>query len=371
VKNDRFDWADYDRRFGPLLDGSAFADLPRKGVPVDTFYLPLNENWPVSIENGFRGGYWADEALTSEYRDRFVRAARSLASHIGRKGWCDTVFEFYLNGKVYYKKPNWNRCSSPWIFDEPTQTQDFWALRWFGRAFHEGVFAARGDATLAFRCDISRPEWQRDLLDGLLDVNVVGGVFRKYTRIVMERKRREHHLVLTYGSPNPIPEANTQCVNWCLDAWARGADGVLPWQTIGKKGSWHKADPLALLYPPGPATPDRPAPSLRLKAFRRGQQDVEYLVLLMQSRKLPRWTVADAVREFLGTPAQFVRKSAGDAGRMQFRNTDPIQFWRLRTIVGRILDAAAPRPRKRLVDLRPPARDPARVRRIATVEPSP
>ena len=40
------DWSAWDRRFGPLLDGSAFADLPRKGVPLECFYLPLHENWP-------------------------------------------------------------------------------------------------------------------------------------------------------------------------------------------------------------------------------------------------------------------------------------------------------------------------------------
>ena len=41
------------------------------------------------------------------------------------------------------------------------------ALRYFGAAFHEGVrLAGPGCAKLVFRCDISRPEWQRDALDG-------------------------------------------------------------------------------------------------------------------------------------------------------------------------------------------------------------
>src|SRR5262249_12555049 len=41
----KLDWSAWDRRFGPLLDGSAFADLPRRGVPLECFYLPLHENW--------------------------------------------------------------------------------------------------------------------------------------------------------------------------------------------------------------------------------------------------------------------------------------------------------------------------------------
>ena len=43
----RLDWAAWDKRFGPYFDGSAFADLPRKGVPLEGFYLPLFENWPT------------------------------------------------------------------------------------------------------------------------------------------------------------------------------------------------------------------------------------------------------------------------------------------------------------------------------------
>ena len=46
----KLDWTKWDRRFGPLLDGSAFADLPRKSVPVECFYLPLHENWPSPME---------------------------------------------------------------------------------------------------------------------------------------------------------------------------------------------------------------------------------------------------------------------------------------------------------------------------------
>ena len=46
----RLDWKAWDRRFGPYFDGSAFADLPRKGVPIECFYLPMHENWPTPME---------------------------------------------------------------------------------------------------------------------------------------------------------------------------------------------------------------------------------------------------------------------------------------------------------------------------------
>ena len=71
----------WDRRFGPLLDGSAFADLPRKGVPVECFYLPLHENWPSPMEGNYNGGYWADQAFPESYRRAFVSASRQIAEH--------------------------------------------------------------------------------------------------------------------------------------------------------------------------------------------------------------------------------------------------------------------------------------------------
>src|SRR5205823_3248224 len=47
------DWTAWDARFGPLLDGSAFAGTPRAGVPVDHLYLPLSEQYPTTMAAGY------------------------------------------------------------------------------------------------------------------------------------------------------------------------------------------------------------------------------------------------------------------------------------------------------------------------------
>ena len=72
---------------------------------------------------------------------------------------------------------------------------------------------------------------------------------RKYPRLVFERKRALGEIVLEYGSTNPIEGSNLQPVGWCLDTWSLGADGVIPWQTLGNADSWRQADELALFYP--------------------------------------------------------------------------------------------------------------------------
>ena len=185
-----FDWSAWDRRFGPLLDGSAFADLPRKSVPVECFYLPLHENWPSPMEGNYNGDYWADRAFPESYRRAFVAASRQIAEHVRAKRWTETLFQGFLNNKNNFKARGWSRGSSPWLLDEPANFQDYWALRYFARAFHEGINQAADDIAprampprvvprLVFRADISRPQWRRDSLDGLLDYHVVGSAMRE------------------------------------------------------------------------------------------------------------------------------------------------------------------------------------------------
>ena len=279
-------------------------------MPIEVFYLPLHENWPTPIEPNYNGDYWADRAFTPEYRRAFVEASRQFAAHLDEKGWSGTLFHCFFNGKNDFKSKGWSRGSSPWLLDEPANFQDFWALRYFGAAFHEGVHQAGPTrAKMLFRCDISRPQWQRDALDGLLDYNVVGGAMRSYRRIVLDRKASEGQVVVEYGSSNAIEASNVQPLAWSLDAWTLGVDGVLPWQTVGRGDSWEKADPLALFYPGRDGK--TPIPSVRLKAFRRGQQDVEYLTLLVKETGEPRWAVARRVREALRLSGERGRERPG------------------------------------------------------------
>jgi len=370
-----FDWRAWDSRFGPLLDGTAFADLPRKNVPVECFYLPLHENWPSPMQGNYSGGYWADQAFPESYRRSFVAAARQIAAHAQAKHWTETLFQGFLNNKNNFKAQGWSRGSSPWLLDEPANFQDYWALRYFAQAFHEGINQAlgtRGQSSasspkLVFRADISRPQWRRDSLDGLLDYHVVGSAMRTYPRLVFDRKRSLGEIVLEYGSTNPVEASNLQPVGWCLDAWSLGADGIVPWQTIGTAESWNRADELSLFYPRRRTRPSAvagPIPSIRLKAIRRGQQDVEYLTLWSLLRNEPRWAVGQQVRSTLKLAGK--RQGTGitrgeDAGRIDYGALQTRDVWALRVALGEALSLARPAPKAKLVEFRPPRREPAHV----------
>ena len=304
------------------------------------------------------------------------------------RGWRDTMFLGFLNNKIDFKRRGWSRGSSPWLLDEPANFQDFWALRYFGEAFHEGIAKARlanPPPRLLYRCDISRPQWQRDVLDHVLNYNVVNaGSLRSHHRLVIDRKERFGQIVLDYGSTNAIEQSNMQPVAWCIDSWCLGSDGVIPWQTIGTRDSWNQADPLSLFYPANPPSVPQPAPgpspsgprseskdaasppvpSIRLKAYRRGQQDVEYLVLLAEVLKEPRWAIGQSVRQWLGVEGQ--QRGTGvaegeDAGMMEYAALLPETVWSLRVRVGRALSALHPPPKRKRIDFpcppRPAARD--------------
>ena len=362
-----WDWSAWDERFGPVLDGSAFADLPRGAVPVDAFYLPLNENWPMDHERHFKGGYWIESAYDDGYWREFREAAGRFAAHVAERRWTEPMFEFYLNNKVYFKKQRdnrWDGCSAAWIFDEPANVQDFWALRRFGCEFWRGV-AAHPDARFVFRADISRPEWQRDLLDGVVTSEVVSGALRTYRDRVIARAGRLGTLVSMYGSANAIGTSNVASAAWCVESWALGADGVVPWQTIGKPDAWEKPDDLSLFYP----TPDGPAPSLRLKAFRAGQQLVEYLAIYCAVSGARRDAVGAAVLAEPGLRATMQKSSEDDAGGSTFGPEAHRSLMALRHRLGAWIDARGPAPRDRWHDPRPKARDPAAIRQITALPP--
>ena len=172
----QLDWTAWDRRFGPYFDGSAFADLPRKGVPMECFYLPLYENWPTPMEGNYNGDYWADRAFPDGYRRTSSRSRGSSPSTSAASTGTTRFFSASSTARTISRRTAGRAARRPWLLDEPSNFQDYWALRWFGAALHEGsTQAPPGKAKLVFRCDISRPQWQRDALDGLLDYNVVGG----------------------------------------------------------------------------------------------------------------------------------------------------------------------------------------------------
>jgi hypothetical protein len=80
--------------------------------------------------------------------------------------------------------------------------------------------------------------------------------------------------------------------------------------------------------------------------------------------KEPRWAIGPRVREALNLAG--VRQGTGfvggeDAGTVNYKQLKPQDLWALRVQVGAVLSAARPEPKRKLIDLRTPPRDPARL----------
>ena len=347
------DWTAFDQRFGRYYDGSAFADMPRRNAPLAHAYLPFCEGWPSDIrrhyhytpttaaypdliaEHALRAPL-VEVAFDQEFKDEFVAVLRQFAGHFRAKGWQRTQFQFYLNDKYYFKDPKQGgRGSSWWLLDEPMHRDDWLALRFFGRMFQQALSESPNPA-FVFRADVSRPQWQRDWLDGLVNLMCVSGEFFRKNDLCMDIRRRGIGF-WHYGTGNDIRRSNLTGEAWGVKVFLAGGDGFLPWNSLGNDSAFDQPTPTAILYPGARFGLDAPLASLRLKAFRRSQQDVEYLALLANKMGWDRAQTAAALAALLPLEARTQQSSADDAGRMVFDGLNSELFARLRASVAAML----------------------------------
>jgi hypothetical protein len=304
------DWSGWDARFGPYLDGSAFRAGLGAGQPISHLYLPFHEAWPEDIRAhyAYRSPTTAypdcivqhamlagpiERLMSDEYRDGLEAVVRQFADHIRNRGWTRTTFHFYLNNKHYYRDPaQGGRGTSWWLLDEPMNRDDWLALAYFGRALKAGLGADGRRRAIAFRADISRPQWQRGYLDGIEDLMVVNEELMARPTLMRSLKRRLGVTLWHYGEA-PAPDRPLRdFTGWPIRAYLAGADGIVPWQTIGGRENLQVPSPTGLIVA---SEPTRPLATLRLKAIERGQEDVELLALLGRKRGWSREQLAHAV----------------------------------------------------------------------------
>jgi hypothetical protein len=352
-------WQDWDAHFGPLLSGSAFADLPRASVPVPAIYLPFFENWPGDLRKSYRFQHPEvirtdeeykdlvtrqaleagpiEEAFTKEYQDRYPAVAAQFAQHIQQRGWLKTKYYYYFNNKYYFKRAQQGgRGSSLWLLDEPNHRDDTRALSFYADLVKKGL-AKYPNVPIELRTDISRIEWIRDLMAGQIDMNCTSSRIYEKNRYLMDDRNRFGREFWNYASTNHPKETNVSMRTWCWRAWTAGANGIVPWNAVRGMSSWNRAEPLTVFYPGEKFGQKEPFPSLRLKAYRRGEQDVEYLVLLSKKQGWDREAVTRAVAKALDFSGGIEQSYDEDAGTVSFKNVRNEQLERLRARVAAAL----------------------------------
>lgn len=294
-------WDEWDRRFGRLLDGSLFRNLPREGVPVQHFVLPLHENWPAAAE-------WSRAAERAPLADRyharptwfdrsragtnpplqtylawpptisngagFERASsqvlRAFGAHIAERGWNGTRFQVFVNPRLQPRRSlSWFRASDPETRD------DILALRALLSPYRTALGAGRG-AAIDVRCDLAWAGLPRETLDGLLDVCGMGvGLFEKNDLVVTSANRFGE---VWSDSGDVAPQLGWNAVlRWAWSARMAGAKGLILADAWGSPDDWAHASENAMIVPADGMNHTGVFASLRLKALRRSQQDMEWL----------------------------------------------------------------------------------------------
>ena len=297
------DWSAWDARYGPLLSGEAFADLPRARQPVAHFFLPYNLMWPSDMRN------WKKP----EYRTEHLRVSEAFRRHLAERGWTRTQYQVYYNHKEGYD-------FFPWNLDEPTREQDLDALAYLGGILRDG-FPAGDPVRLLYRLDIghfhcendpacrNKRETSRTVLDRLPMVGLwnIGSEHFWASPGEVEKLRAQGKVMYFYNGTPVVPEPLARAVAWGWMGYKYGADGICFWNATDW-GDWDTdaapADPYTnaggryrgfsmVFYPGAKFGYDGPIASLRLKAMRRGFQDFEYLRLIEKSGKKGRKELAD------------------------------------------------------------------------------
>ncbi|MCC7491042.1 MAG: hypothetical protein IT204_01765 [Fimbriimonadaceae bacterium] len=353
------DFRDFDRRFGALLDGTAFADLPRAGVPVDHLYLPFHENWPCPVaeyafrpaatgypemitEHALRGPLRPADGFSAAWQQRYRHVAQQFAVHLQQPAWRGTRFQAYFNNKYYFRDPaQGGRGTSWWLLDEPMHRTDWDALE-FLSGLLGGPGARREGGGLQWRADISRPQWMPAAVSERLDLLVISSTWFPYRRrleaLGWGARGKEAWL---YGAALPPGQPSLQTAAWCLRAWCGGLDGVVPWDSVGGDQNYERASELALLLPGRRYGQPIALPSLRLKALRDGQQECERLNLLLA--RLPQHSrdeIAAALAGVLSLDAEARSRYTDDAGQMVFTGLTPAGWERWRQTVAAWLESA-------------------------------
>lgn len=323
-------WEDFITAFDPYLSGRCFADGHRGPVPAPGFYLPFHESWPLHVRQFFNGNPDAYLAFAEhpEYAKTFSNILAEFIAIAHKQGWDQTGFQLYLNNKGSLKDTN----KAPWILDEPTDCWDYRALAYYADLTQK-TKGPTCPIKLNYRIDISRPEFDRSQLMSKANLWVVSSdALRHYGRLVRDRSRTTNEIIWAYGTSNDPAVSNRQTLAWVLWAWRNGATGVVPWQTINADGSALKnADQLGVfIYDKQPDGSIAVRPSLRLKAYLRAQQDIEYLNMAMGKSGITRSQIHRLFDHCLRLDARFNKTSTEDAGTAEYADLSLDNFRRLR-----------------------------------------
>jgi hypothetical protein len=324
-------WTDWDRRFMSYLTGAAFSGADRSRAPISHFVLPIFENWPTPLADGYlcapeeiigtnglsifagaSDGIYS--CMNSDYWRAFRSALKQFARHFKTSNGENTTAQLWLNnGPIAH----YSGKAPPWSLGYPLYRDDFLALEAFAQAsssasdsFPSNRFAFRVNVpdvaslaqygihgfSLLSAADMSPPAW----------------------RLLRDRAALTGETLWMQMNTLPLENNRAEIETIGLKHFLEGADGWTISEVVGRAEHLKHAQPQSLFYCGLPLNIEGPLPSLRLKALRRVQQDIEYLLLLQEKMKWTRDQLADYVYQIVPRLEESPAISSDEIYRLRF-----------------------------------------------------
>lgn len=373
-------WTTFDRRYGPLFDGSAFSPTnptqpyygPGMNTPITHFYSTFFESWPIHMldpvygfdATGLGGGgstwtdnYWYQlklsdvvtffqtlpdvwDAYTDGYKQGLRNVMADWVQHAQSKGWTRTAFETYHNHKYSY-----GGCAVFWVMEENDGADDFRADGFWHQLWRDGYAQANcPDVKWHFRIDIS-DRWGLnygelnnrinywDLGAGAANTHWPQIKYRNYS---IDQDKQEDWIV--YSDAPSVTGTGMGMARVFLQRWSQGFLGLLPyWDHF--QTDWNSPAELSSIYPgynvPGfNGTYEGCFVNIRIKEMRQAQQVIELLNLWAGTPGMNRQRVRDAV---------FAKYGSG-SWTYSYGGVDELKLYRMRADLIKQLENATAIP---------------------------
>ncbi len=326
-------WTTFDRRYGPLFDGSAFSPTnptqpyygPGQNTPITHFYSTFHESWPIYILDptygfdamGLGPMYWYAmnpgslaamftgmpdvwDAFPDDYKQGLRNVMADWVRHAHDMGWTRTAFETYHNEKFSdsWQQGDGSYLYDPvfWVMEENDSADDFRADGFYHQLWRDGYAQANcPDVKWHWRIDISdRYGLNYGQLDNRINywdlgASAAGNYWpqTKYRNYFLDADKQEQWI--DYSDAPSATGTGLAFARVWLQRWSQGFAGLLPyWDAFAT--SWTAfANPPGVIYS-GQASPGMSVSyegcllSIRAKQMRQAEQLIELLNLWAGTR---------------------------------------------------------------------------------------
>jgi hypothetical protein len=252
--------------------------------------------------------------MNSDYWRAFRVALKQFADHFKMLNGRNTTAHVWLNNGP---TANYNGKAPPWFLGNPLYRDDFLALEAFAQVSGTEAPSFPG-SQFAFRINVPDPAALAQY--GLQRFSILSAADRSSAawRLLRERAGMTGEKLWLRMNALPLEDSTAEIETIGLRYFLESADGWTIRDVVGRPEHMALAEPQSLFYCGLPLNIEGPLPSLRLKALRRVQQDIEYLLLLQDKMKWTREQLADYVYQIVPRLEKSPAIGSGEIYRLRF-----------------------------------------------------